>query len=259
MIYVILILFGLSFVSCEVEKKPLKEVSELVDNEKIEREREDSMAVARRDSATSGYVKAFGLVNILDVDPTIRVDLRYATSNNFMGYVLYDTLNALYLQEDVAMRISECQTYLKSKFPSYSLLIYDGVRPLEVQREMWNALDSIPVFQRGKFVSNPAYGSVHNYGAAVDLTICDAKGIPLDMGAGYDDFRDIAFPSMEWKFIQSGELTEVHIANRKLLREVMKSQGFRNIPTEWWHFNACSRNQAVAKYRKLVFESGVEN
>lgn len=217
---------------------------------------QDSINQARQDSLTDVYLGTFDLVNINSIDSSIRVDLRYATDNNFMGHVLYDTLNALYLQADVAERLSKCQSYLKSIHPTYSLLIYDGVRPLEVQREMWNALDSIPPLNRGKFVSNPSYGSVHNFGAAVDLTICDENGNPLDMGAGYDDFRDIAFPSKEWKFLASGELTKEQHENRKLLREVMRSEGFRNIPSEWWHFNACSRDQAVVKYKKLIFESG---
>lgn len=246
---------GLLTVSCEEEPKPqmVKEVEpETVRDPQIIK---DSIAKVQLDSTTTVYMKTFNLVNILDVDSSIHVDLRYASDNNFMGHVLYDTLDALFLQEDVAIRVSGCQNYLKEKHPNYSLLIYDGVRPLEVQREMWNALDTIPAAQRGKFVSNPSYGSVHNFGAAVDLTICDENGLPLDMGAGYDDFRDIAFPSKEWKFLASGELTKEQHENRKLLREVMKSQGFRGIPSEWWHFNACSRNQAVVKYKKLVFES----
>lgn len=249
--------FCLIFSSCENGFQDLElndlEATEAPDPKIIQ----DSIEQVQLDSTTADYMKSFNLVDVLSVDPSIQVDLRYATSNNFMGYVLYDTLRALYLQEDVAQRISACQSYLKKKHPNYSLLIYDGVRPLEVQREMWNALDTVPAAQRGKFVSNPSYGSVHNFGAAVDLTICDQSGTPLDMGADYDDFRDIAFPSLEWKFLQSGELTEAQVNNRKLLREVMKSQNFRGIPSEWWHFNACSRDQAAAKYKKLVFESGV--
>ncbi len=257
MFYQFFICLGLIFVSCEVVSDPVVAPDSAEYPARSEEIEQDSIKGVKNAAVTSGYMKAFGLVDILNVDPTIRVDLRYASSNNFMGHVLYDTLNALYLQEDVAERIAKCQVYLQSKFASYSLLIYDGVRPLQVQREMWNALDTVPVALRGKFVSNPSYGSVHNFGAAVDLTICDSKGIPLDMGAGYDDFRELASPSMEWKFIQSGELTEQHITNRKLLREVMTSQGFRNIPSEWWHFNACSRANAAAKYRKLIYESGV--
>jgi D-alanyl-D-alanine dipeptidase len=131
-------------------------------------------------------------------------------------------------------------------------LVYDGVRPLSVQKAMWEALDSIPPKQRSKFVSNPANGSVHNYGAAVDLTICDINGKPLDMGAGYDDIREIAYPSKEQFFLSKGLLTEKHIKNRQILRKVMNYQHFKNIPSEWWHFNACSRNEAKKKY-KIVY------
>ncbi len=216
----------------------------------------DSLARVELKAQTAEYLKSFGLVDILSVDSSIQIDLRYATTNNFMGMVLYDTLQSVYLQADVAERIALCQQYLKTKHPTYSLLIYDGVRPLEVQREMWNALDTLSIWERGKYISNPDYGSVHNYGAAVDITICTADGTPLDMGAGFDDFREIAHPALEWKFIQSGELTQVHIKNRELLREVMVSQAFRNLPTEWWHFNAFSRNVTRTKYQKLFHESG---
>lgn len=191
------------------------------------------------------------LVNIQTVNSSIRVDLKYASSDNFMKKRLYFDIDRLYLQKDVALRLSKCQQFLKQLHPEYSLLVYDGVRPLSVQRAMWEALDSIPVAERGKFVSNPANGSIHNYGAAVDLTICDQHGIPLDMGAGYDDIREIAYPSKEAYYLSTGELTAEQVENRKLLRKVMQSQQFRNIPTEWWHFNACSRAEAKMKFKIL--------
>ena len=128
------------------------------------------------------------------------------------------------------------------------------MRPLSVQWQMWNALDTIPVIHRGKFVSNPKNGSVHNYGAAVDLTICDQHRKPLDMGAGYDDIRKIAYPSLESEFLASGELNELQISNRKLLRRTLKSQGFSNIPTEWWHFNAYPRAIAKSKFQLIHAE-----
>lgn len=212
--------------------------------------------IPQTDSATVRRLKALNLVDIHSVDSSILVDLKYTIADNFMKKVLYDTLKNAFLQEDVAIRLSKCQTYLKEKHPNYSLLIYDAVRPLEVQRDMWNSMDSIPPYQRGKFVSNPARGSVHNYGAAVDITIVDSIGTPLDMGAGYDDFRDIAFPSKEWHFLSTGKLTQQQVDNRKLLREVMKSQRFRNIPSEWWHFNAYSRDVTKSKYPCLHWESG---
>lgn len=188
------------------------------------------------------------LVDIQSVDPSIQVDLKYATTDNFMRKKLYFDINKLYLQKDVALRLAQVQKYLKSLHPSYSLLVYDGARPLSVQKAMWDALDTIPVKERTKFVSNPASGSVHNYAAAVDLTICDAKGVPLDMGAGYDDIRKIAYPRYEADFLKSKQLTPEHVANRELLRKVMKSQKFVNIATEWWHFNAFSIKEVRKKY-----------
>lgn len=191
------------------------------------------------------------LVDILTINPTIQVDLKYASIDNFMRRKLYTDIDKLYLQKEVAIRLGKCQEFLKKLRPDLSLLVYDGVRPLSVQREMWNALDTIPVAQRTKFVSNPASGSIHNYGAAVDLTLCDASGNPIDMGAGYDDIREIAYPKYEERYLKSGELTQNQIENRKLLRKVMQSQNFRNIPTEWWHFNAFSRAEAKKRFSLL--------
>lgn len=196
------------------------------------------------------------LVNIQAVNPDIKVDVKYSTTDNFVGIQLYDSVTKVYLNKEVANRLSNCQYFLDSIRPGYSLMVYDGVRPLQVQVEMWNALDTIPVYRRGKFVSNPARGSVHNYGAAVDLTIIDSSGNVLDMGAGYDDFSDIAFPSLESKFLKSGELTIQQWENRKLLRRVMRKEGFRNIPSEWWHFNASSRVTSSRKYKRILNESG---
>ena len=205
---------------------------------------------------TMNRLNSIDLVDIQVVNPRIAVDLKYATSDNFMGMVLYDTLKVAYLNKEVAERLSKCQDYLDSIHPGYKLLVYDGVRPWQVQKEMWDALDSIPVLRRGKYVSNPARGSVHNYGAAVDVTVVDSLGQILDMGSGYDDFCRISYPSLEWQFLKSGELSKKQIDNRKLLRKVMKSQRFRNVPSEWWHFNAYSRVTTSQKYQRLLNESG---
>lgn len=178
----------------------------------------------------------------------IFCDLKYATSDNFMHRILYDTLKAVYLQKAVAKRLAKCQELLSATHPEWHLLIYDGVRPVSVQWEMWNALDTVPAALRGKFVSNPVNGSVHNYGAAVDITICDANRHPLDMGAKYDEIREIAYPVLEAQFLASGGLTTAQVANRQLLRKIMRSQQFRNIPSEWWHFNAVPRAVVKAKY-----------
>ncbi|MDX2360261.1 MAG: M15 family metallopeptidase [Crocinitomicaceae bacterium] len=246
-----LLLFGILFAACSSD--PV--VTDSGEFEFVEIILEDRSQEVL-DSITRVNLEEIGLVDIQSVDSNILVDLRYASDNNFMDAVLYDTLNQLFLQKDVAERLSKCQSFLDSIHPGYHLLVYDGVRPVQVQQEMWDALDSIPVLNRGKFVSNPALGSVHNFGAAVDLTILDSLLKPLDMGAGYDDFRRIAFPSLEAHFLESGELTQEQWQNRKLLRQVMRFQSFSNIPSEWWHFNAYSRITASHKYQLLRSESG---
>lgn len=191
------------------------------------------------------------LTDIQILDSSILIDLKYAGTDNFMNQQLYFEIDRVYLQKDVAIRLEKVQKHLKSLRPDLTLLVYDGVRPLSVQKAMWKALDTIPVKERTKFVSNPANGSIHNYGAAIDLTLATLDGKALDMGAGYDDIRKIAYPSLEAQFLQSGQLTKVQVENRKLLRKVMKSQQFSNISTEWWHFNACTRNEAKLKYKIL--------
>ena len=202
--------------------------------------------VASKDIKPKGFEH---LVDVQLINPSIQIDLKYATKDNFMRKQLYFNIDRVYLQPDVALRLSKCQNLLKKINPNYNLLVYDGVRPLSVQKTMWDALDTIPPVQRGKFVSNPKNGSVHNYGAAVDLTICDKNKVPLDMGAGYDDIREIAYPSKEEYYLKKGLLTHYQVKNRKLLRKVMESQNFKNIPSEWWHFNACSRKEAKLKYK----------
>jgi len=227
-------------------KHDFQERSILVNEKQVEPAKMNNLLVQK-------YAEA-GLVEV--TDQRIIQDLRYTTANNFMRHILYDTLDRLFLQQEVSERLSRCQDFLDSLHPGFRLKVFDGVRPWQVQKEMWEALDSIPVGRRGKFVSNPLYGSVHNFGTAIDLTICDLSGNELDMGAGYDDFREIAFPSLEARFLKSGELTKAQWENRKLLRKVMKSQSFYNIPSEWWHFNAFVRITCEKNFDILLNESG---
>jgi zinc D-Ala-D-Ala dipeptidase len=206
------------------------------------------------DTSFLRLIQAANLVDVQSLHKDIKVELKYAGEDNFMKMKLYDHLTKAYLQRDVAERLSKCQDYLSTLDPDLYLLVFDAVRPLSTQQKMWDALDSIPVSLRVKFVSNPANGSLHNFGAAVDLTLCSSAGHALDMGAGYDDMRHIAYPRMEALFLATGELSQQQVDNRKLLRKVMSVGGFTNISTEWWHFNACSRTEAKEKYRLLPHE-----
>ena len=195
-----------------------------------------------------------GLVDVRGYNNAIYVDLKYASEDNFMGLQLYERMKRAYLQPDVAQRLAYCQVYLSALDTSMHLLVYDAARPVDVQQLMWNALDTVPASQRGKYVSNPANLSLHNLGCAVDITICNSEGIAIDMGAGFDDFRDIAFPSKEAQYLKSGALTNEQHENRLLLRKVMSSQKFRQLPTEWWHYNAYSRELARKKFSALEVE-----
>ena len=200
------------------------------------------------------YKVSVDLCDVQSLNSKIRIELKYATNDNFVKKVLYKKIDKAYLQKDVAIRLSKCQDYLTSLHPDLHLLVYDAVRPVSVQQIMWTSLDSIPVNRRVKFVSNPKNRSIHNYGAAVDLTICNAAGIPLDMGAKYDEIDSIAYPSLESIFLKRGLLSKEQVANRVILRKVMASQHFTGIASEWWHFNACSRQSAALKYQLMLEE-----
>jgi len=200
-------------------------------------------------------LKSFdSLIDIRELNQAIKVELKYTTEDNFMRMRLYEKIDRAYLQKDVAKRLAKVQDALSNKKPGYCLLVYDALRPVSVQRKMWKALDSIPPLRRGKFVSNPTNKSLHNMGAAVDLTIVDNKGVPLDMGAGFDDIREIAYPAFEQRFLQTGELSKKQVENRLLLRRLMQAQGFRQLQTEWWHYNACTKSEALKRYEVLYDE-----
>lgn len=189
-----------------------------------------------------------GLINIQKIEPSIKVDLRYSTTNNFMNADVYGDWENAYFQPDVAEKLVLAQMLLKSKYPNYSLLILDAARPISVQQKMWKMLD-MPTAEKTKYISNPQNGSLHNYGAAVDLTIVNDIEEELDMGTLYDFFGDEAHPAKEMQMLLEGKLTEEQINNRKLLRDVMRKAGFSQLPTEWWHFNSCSRPEAMQKYQ----------
>jgi D-alanyl-D-alanine dipeptidase len=196
-------------------------------------------------SVASAWVSANGLVNIHDMDSTIPVDLKYATTDNFTGVVLYDDLHDAYLPADVARMLVEAHRYLQTLDADLRLIVYDAVRPLSVQRAMWERVKDTPYHN---YVANPDRLSLHNFGAAVDLTIARSDGQPLDMGTPFDFFGRAAGINNEQELVSQGILTGEHVQNRQLLRQVMRHAGFRSISGEWWHFNACSLQEAKQRY-----------
>ena len=190
---------------------------------------------------------AFGLVNIKSIDTSIKVNLKYSTNDNFLHKNLYGELRNCYLQKDIADKLIKAQKILKEKFPFYSLIIYDGVRPLSIQQMMWDELQ-VPEKMKDKYVSNPEVGSLHNFGCAVDLSIVNEDGWEMDMGTPYDYFGELGHPIAEPRMIEEGKLTWQQFENRKLLRDIMTEAGFTTITTEWWHFNGSSLKIAGEKY-----------
>jgi zinc D-Ala-D-Ala dipeptidase len=190
-----------------------------------------------------------GLVNVQEMNSNIMVELKYSTTDNFTAKDVYGCLSACYLQKKAANMLNEVSKYLQTENKNLRLLVYDGARPAQIQKILWESLPQYSPKKRETFVASPSKGSIHNYGSAVDITLANQNGTPLDMGTKYDFFGELAYPKFEDKFLAQGKLTKTQVANRKLLRKVMQKAGFMPIKYEWWHFNAVSRAQAKAIYK----------
>ena len=182
--------------------------------------------VAQSPPKEPGPFRAAELVELVKVDPTIHLDVRYATSNNFTGRPVYRQARA-FLQRPAAEALVRVGRSLREK--GYGLLVFDGYRPWSVTRLFW---EITPKDKRERgFVANPAKGSKHNRGAAVDLSMYElATGKEADMPSAYDEFTDRAAPSY------AGGTAEQR-ARRDLLRAEMEKEGFVVDTGEWWHFN----------------------
>ena len=193
----------------------------------------------------------YGLVDIQEIEPTLKINLKYSTTDNFVGIDLYGGLEKVFLQPEVAQKLKFAQELLQKIDSNLFLLVFDGVRPLHIQQLMWDTL-KMPIHEKTKFLSNPKNKSIHNYGAAIDLSIITKNGIPLDMGTPYDYIGELAYPRKEAELLKNGKLSQKQVENRQMLRKTMKKAGFSGITTEWWHFNSCSRNVAKEKYKLVL-------
>ena len=169
------------------------------------------------------------LVDITTVDPTIRLDLRYATPDNFTGVAVYPAARCL-LRRDAAERLARVQRRLQAD--GFGLLVWDCYRPFAVQERFWALVpDERYVARPLRRDGSPAAGSKHNRGAAVDVTLIDATGAPLEMPSGFDDFSERAHRD-------AAGVPPAARAHAKRLEAAMVSEGFEPLPTEWWHFDA---------------------
>lgn len=195
-------------------------------------------------SSMALYFEERGLMNIHSLDSTIFVDLKYSTTDNFTKEILCDDLTEAYLHPIAVEKLVKAQRILKELNPDLSLLVYDAGRPMSVQARMYKVVQNTPYRE---YVADPSKTGMHNYGMAVDLTICRSDGSALDMGTPFDFFGKAAGINQEENLLKEGLLTREQINNRKLLRKVMTAAGFLTIRGEWWHFNASSRSEARNK------------
>ena len=164
------------------------------------------------------------LVELVKLDSTIKLDIRYASTNNFLGKPVYPEARA-FLQRPAAQALVAAHRDLAAH--GYGLLIHDGYRPWAITKLFWDMTSG----SQREFVADPAQGSKHNRGCAVDLTMYDlARGTVVEMPSGYDEMTPRAYPDYK------GGPPEA-LGKRDLLRRAMERHGFTVEPNEWWHFN----------------------
>jgi D-alanyl-D-alanine dipeptidase len=198
------------------------------------------------DSFSINYEKTLqhaGMVNLATFDSSIMLSLRYATTHNFLNINVYHGCTICYVHRTTAAKIKRAQSYIKALHPHYSIIIFDATRPCSVQQFMWDSA-KMNIDDKRKFLSNPHNRSLHNYGLAVDCSLCDSTGKELDMGTAFDFAGEKAYPCLEQILLTTGKLSQTQIDNRKLLRTAMVKAGFSVNGFEWWHFNSCNRTIA---------------
>ena len=163
------------------------------------------------------------MIDIKKAIPSLRIDLRYATTNNFMHRQLYPSLKTTYLRLAAVNALKKVVIALKDK--NLTLKIFDAYRPYAVTEEMWE------VVKDNRYAADPAKGSGHNRGTSVDLTLVNLRtGKELNMGTGFDNFSDSAHQDFK-------SLPAMILQNRSLLKSIMEKYGFVSLDTEWWHFS----------------------
>jgi D-alanyl-D-alanine dipeptidase len=183
-----------------------------------------AQALAAQPPIEEGEFLTADLVDLARLDPRLRLDIRYATANNFVHVPVYSSARA-FLQRPAALALERALNELAAE--GYGVMIFDGYRPWYVTKIFWDATPP----EKRIFVADPAKGSRHNRGCAVDLTLYSlATGQPVSMPSGYDEMTERAYPAY-------GGGTPEERAHRDLLRRAMERQGFTVYASEWWHFD----------------------
>ena len=174
--------------------------------------------------AEPGPFRETDLVELTALDPTIRLDVKYATNDNFVGRPVYREARA-FLQRPAAEALVRAHRKLGEK--GFGLVVFDGYRPWAVTKAFWDATPD----EKKVFVADPRRGSRHNRGCSVDVTLYDrATGKTVDMGGAYDEFGPRSYVTWEGG-------TKEQLEKRDLLRGAMEREGFFVYPWEWWHFD----------------------
>jgi D-alanyl-D-alanine dipeptidase len=179
----------------------------------------------------------------------IAVDLRYATPDNFVGRDLYSPIDCAWLHRDAAAALEKAVAWLAAHRPDHHLLVLDALRPQRVQQQLWDALQGTELLG---YIAEPSRGSIHSFGMALDITIVGPDGKELDMGTGFDDLSERSHPALELALLEKGEITEEHVAHRRLLRDAMFQAGFFGINSEWWHFDCGDRVLVRQTYTRVL-------
>jgi D-alanyl-D-alanine dipeptidase len=196
-------------------------------------------ALAAKPPLEHGSFQESDLIDLASLDPRIKLDIRYATSRNFLSTPVYSSARA-FLQRPAAEVLLRAHRELLKQ--GYGVLIFDGYRPWYVTKMFWDATPP----DKHEFVADPALGSRHNRGCAVDLSLYDLKtGREVEMTGGYDEMSERSYP----KYAGG---TPDQRARRDLLRREMEKWGFTVFPSEWWHFDY--RDWRAYRIQNMAFE-----
>ena len=170
----------------------------------------------------------------------VTVDLRYAGTNNFAGVDLYRGMDCAWLRSEAAAGLEAAAVWLAEHRAGWRILLLDALRPQRVQEAIWK---DVAGTEMEHYFANPARGSIHSFGMAVDVTLLDPQGREADMGSGFDEMSTTSHPALHAELLQSGRLTPAQVAERACLHDAMTYGGFHGIPTEWWHFDHGDRDR----------------
>lgn len=204
-----------------------------------------SADISKKNALKSNYLKGNSIalesvsdttfVNLKSVSKAFVVDMKYASSDNFMKQVVYDCDDCYLRLKTIKQLVEANNDFIKK---GYRLKVFDCYRPLDIQKKMWE------IVPNADYVADPKKGSVHNRGGAVDVTLVDiSTGMELDMGTAFDFFGEQASHHYQ-------NLKEEVKKNRQLLKETMLSHGFKSFDSEWWHYNlANALSDKIANFK----------